>query len=112
MPHPESFGSDGLLRGRVVDRDGQLEVYLAGELDLASADALEARLVALAGASGGDVTVDCADLDFLGSTGIRALIGVSDRLSEAGRTLILRNVRGAPRRVLELTAVIDRLTVR
>ena len=111
MTHPESFGSDGLLRGRIVDRDGQVEVFLAGELDLASADAVEERLVELASASGGDVTVNCAELDFLGSTGIRALISASDRLSEAGRTLILRNVQGAPRRVLELTAVIERLTV-
>ena len=112
MPHPESFGPDGLLRGRIVDHGGQLEVQLAGELDLASADAFEARLLALAAECGGDVTLDCGDLEFLGSTGIRALIGVSDGLSETGRTLILRNVHGAPRRVLELTAVIDRLTVR
>ncbi len=111
MPHPESFGSDGLLRGRVVEWDGRIEVYLAGELDLASADAVEERLVQLASESGGDVTIDCTELDFLGSTGIRALIGVNDRLSDAGRTLTLRNVQGAPRRVLELTAVIDRLTV-
>ena len=97
---------DELVRVFVSHRDGHVEVVVRGELDLGSALALEGRLARLIAARTGDVSVDMADLAFLGSTGVRVLADAHRRLEEDGRRLVLRNVCGAPRRTLELVGLI------
>jgi anti-anti-sigma factor len=73
---------------------------VAGELDLATADELAARLEK-EGRGEGDLTLDLAELSFVDSTGIRALIRAADGMAGRGR-LILRDPSPAVRRVLEL----------
>ncbi len=111
MPYPERLGSDGLLHGRLHHMDGRLEYALSGDLDLASADALAERLVLLAELTPGDVYVDLADLEFLGSTGIRALLTVHADLAADGRRLVLRNTPDMPLRALDLTGVSETLNL-
>jgi len=111
VPYPESLDTDGLLRGRVDHGDGRAGYALSGELDLASADALRARLAQLAREHDGDVYLDLEDLEFLGSTGIRAVLSIHDELAEQHRRLVLVNVAGVPARALELTRVLEALNV-
>ena len=111
MPYPERLGSDGLLRGRLVHVDDRVDYALSGDLDLARADALGERLTALAVQTPGDVHVDLAELRFLGSTGIRALLSVHADLADHGRRLVLRNVQGVPLRALALTGLSETLSL-
>ena len=69
--------------------DRRVEYALSGDLDLASADALAERLALLAELAPGDVYVDLADLEFLGSTGIPTLLTVHADLAANGRPLVL-----------------------
>lgn len=109
MPHPETFGPEHLLRGRVEHRDGHVEFFIAGDLDLTGADPLRTRLVTLGTESPGDLILDLGQLEFLDSTGIRALILTQQELARSGRRLVLRNARGSVHRVLELTGLIGQL---
>jgi anti-anti-sigma factor len=81
--HP---GSDGVF-------------YLAGELDMASADTLEAKVQASLNGQV-DVVLDVADLTFVDSTGIRAFIRLAKQ--SAPRSLVLRNPKPNVERVLEI----------
>ncbi len=101
----------GLLRALVARVDGHVEISVFGELDLASADALLARIDEVARSSPCDVHLDLLHLEFLGSTGIGALISAHEALACDGRRLVLRNVNGAPRRSLELTRMLERLNI-
>lgn len=101
----------GLLRARVAHLDGRIDIAVSGELDLASADALLTYIDDVARSSSSDVHLDLLELDFLGSTGIAALITAHEGLACGGRRLVLRNLNGAPRRSLELTRVLERLHV-
>jgi anti-anti-sigma factor len=108
VPDPESFGSAGLLTGRVERSGDRTEVFLAGELDLAAVGPLHRRITGLAEDAPGEMCLDLAELEFLGSTGIRMLI---DLARELGTRLVVRNVGGMPRRALEMTQTIDMLRV-
>ena len=60
------------------DEDGRVRLGLVGELDIASASALEQRLRALA-AQGAPVVLDLGRLQFIDSSGLRELVrAVSD----------------------------------
>ncbi len=111
FPSAEWLDPYGLLRGHVTHLDGRVELLVAGELDLASADALLERIDALARESPGDVYIDLGELEFLGSTGIRALLAAHLSLMAGRRRLVLRNVRGTPLRALALTGALEQLHI-
>jgi anti-anti-sigma factor len=76
--------------------------YLAGELDVASADGLEATVLASLNGNA-DVVLDVGDLTFVDSTGIRAFIRLAN--GSAPRGVVLRNPRAHVAHVLELVRI-------
>jgi anti-sigma B factor antagonist len=75
-------------------------VRAAGELDLASVEALEEELRRNCDSS--SLTLDLAALSFIDSSGICALVKATERCRESGQELRILNVSGQVRRVLEL----------
>ena len=94
---------------RKHDRAAVLAV--TGELDLASSPALEGELERVSQSDAWVVIVDLRELEFLDSTGLGVLVKANHRAEEAGRRFAL--VRGGPQvqRLLNLTGIVDRLTV-
>ncbi len=95
----------------VVHMDGHTTVALGGELDLAAAPDLSARLESLIEASEGGITVDFTEVTFLDSTGLVAILTAQRRFGESGRRLKVRNPSTSVRRVLELSGASDVLDV-
>jgi anti-sigma B factor antagonist len=97
-----------------VDRTGTTSVgVLAGEIDLASIDALEAAITATEqdAAAGGDVVLDMSGVTFLDSSGLRVLVTANDRLASAGSRLVIRRPSASVLRVLEITGLLSTIVV-
>jgi anti-anti-sigma factor len=96
----------------ISDRDGRAVVVLRGELDLATAPDLEAALNERLD-SGQDVVVDLRELDFMDSTGLRALVTAHARVQDTDQSfLIVRPLPGAPiERILAVAGVATVLDV-
>lgn len=88
---------------RVAQGHAQRHVRLIGELDVAEADALIEDL-RTAVEPQGDLTLDLRALDFIDSSGVRALVTIAGHLSD-GSTLILSEPTPAVRRVLDLVGI-------
>jgi anti-anti-sigma factor len=84
----------------IADEDEPRRVRLIGELDLATADSLVRELDGIVAGRSGDLVLDMRELSFVDSTGIRALIGISNGIREGA--LVLEAPRAGVRRVLEL----------
>jgi anti-sigma B factor antagonist len=95
-----------------VRTDGRAAIItVSGELDLASAPALEAELEQ-AGASDSELLVlDLRGLEFMDSTGLSVIVKAHQRLSEDGRSLCLIRGPQQVQRLLDLTGVAERLTL-
>ncbi len=78
-------------------------VALHGELDLTSAPAFERELQEAAGSKPTRIVIDLSGLDFMDSTGLRALLQARERANEDGHQLSLRRGPHQVQRVLELT---------
>ena len=63
--------------------DGGATVTLAGELDIAGADALE-QAIDSARASGRWLTIDLRDLEFIDSSGLRVFLGLHNAAMRDG----------------------------
>ena len=83
-------------------------VALSGEFDLAGVERFEIALGRLESGPGA-VLVDLSGLDFMDSSGLRALVMADQRAKQAGRRLAI--VPGPPvvRRVFEITQLDERL---
>ena len=91
--------------------DGTVSVSVEGELDLANAAELEARLVAVDAEAPARVVLDLAALAFVDSTGLRVLLQADSRARERGYELALRAVTPTVLRVLEMTGALDVLRI-
>lgn len=83
----------------------------SGELDIATADQLQAAVIECLNRGCAQVVVDLRAVTFLDSSGIKALIAGHRRAQEltAGVTLIVGG--GGTRRALELTGLLDYMSV-
>ena len=91
-----------------VRYDGGVRVALRGDLDLAGVAAADSAIRdAMAGP--GDVTVDLAALDFIGSEGIRVVLRARERADGDGRALRVIAGDGAARRLIDILGLAERL---
>jgi anti-anti-sigma factor len=85
-------------------------VVLRGELDLPATSCLEPELTRLADEPGlAEVALDLRDLDFMDSSGLRAVLDGARLLGENERRLILVRGPSPVQRVFELTRTTERL---
>ncbi len=82
---------------------------LHGELDLASAPALDQQLRAAEEIGIRRVVVDLSGLEFIDSAGLHVLLDADRRLREHGPGLVLRRGPRAVQRIFELTGTVSSL---
>jgi anti-anti-sigma factor len=82
---------------------------LSGEVDMGTAKQVRADLSRVIRSNGGHLLIDCTDLTFIDSIGVTVLLEAHRRLEAGGRHMVLVNVSGAPRVVLESLGLTDLL---
>jgi anti-sigma B factor antagonist len=93
---------DEHLRIEIRNGTEPVEVTLIGEIDLAT----EGQVVeALSGVAGHEVIVDLSRVEYIDSSGLRALIMANKNSETAGGSLALRSPASAAARVLEMTGI-------
>jgi anti-anti-sigma factor len=91
----------------VDDVDGVPVLSLQGELDIASSSDLPTRLVGLAQASPPRLVVDLADLSFIDSSGVNALVETARAVQLDGGSIAFAAATPQVGRVLELVRLQD-----
>lgn len=84
-------------------------VVVRGEIDMQTAPKLEGAIDDVIANGARLVTLDLEAVDFLDSSGLRVILGASNKLDELDGQLLLEGASSAVERVLELTGVIERL---
>ena len=95
------------MKTTVTEIDGRLVALLSGELDTAATVETETALKPLFESQGKDLVLDCTELEFIASSGLRLLMNLLKKAKAAGERVILKNVNEVIRDVLELTGFIS-----
>lgn len=98
-----SSGED--LHLEVEDTEAGHVIRVRGELDLASAPQLSAALQAAGAPSGTPVVLDLAEVTFIDSSALRALVLAGRSLAESGRQLQIGPRSEMVTRVLTMTSL-------
>jgi anti-sigma B factor antagonist len=85
----------------------EIVLTLHGELDLTSAPVFEREARAAESTNPSRIVIDLAGLEFMDSTGLRALLLARERSRSEGHKLALRRGPRQVQRVLELTKTVE-----
>jgi anti-anti-sigma factor len=80
---------------------------VAGEIDISSAEEFGDGVRSLIEGVEGEVVLSLQNCGFIDSSGIRALIMLARELQTRGQTLVLSGLNGGPRRVFEITGLLN-----
>jgi len=91
----------------IQEIDGKLVATLCGELDTAAALETEKALEPLLHSEGKEVILDCSQLEYIASSGLRILLSILKQAKSVGSRVVLKNVNDVVRDVLELTGFVS-----
>ena len=91
------------MKTTIEEIDGKLVATLKGELDTAAALEAEEILKPLYNTNGKDVVIDCTELEYIASSGLRILLGILKGAKANGSKVVLRNVNEEIKNVFNLT---------
>ena len=83
-------------------------VTINGEVDASSAPLLATRLAELRSNGAALIIVNASHVEFMDSTGLRALIVADKAMRSIGGRLLIEGMSGAVQRVLEITGLLER----
>ena len=92
-------------------QDGQTRLALAGELDIASTPEFEEGLAKAESTEPGVLVLDLRKVEFIDSTGLRAVIAADERARNAGRRFVVVRGTAAVERVFSVTQLDQRLEI-
>ncbi|WP_181784754.1 STAS domain-containing protein [Pseudonocardia pini] len=88
------------------DVPGQVLVHLEGEIDLDNARTVEQQLAAAVTNKAVSVSLDCTEVEYLDSAGLRVLFALADRLALLQVRLEMTVPAGSPiRKAVELSGL-------
>ena len=95
------------MNTNITEKDGKYIVSLEGELDTAHALEVEQAMQPLHELSGKDITIDCAHLDYIASSGLRILLALLKSAKSKGNKVVLKNLNDEIKEVFKMTGFID-----
>ena len=95
------------MNAKLEEIDGKYVATLVGELDTAAAVEVEEILKPLYTSDGKDVVIDCTDLEYIASSGLRILISILKGAKATGSQVVMRGVNDDIKNVFKLTGFIS-----
>ena len=95
------------MKTEIKEIEGKMLVTLSGELDTAASAEVEAALQPLAECEGKDIVIDCSELEYIASSGLRILLGILKKAKAVGSRVVLKNVNDIISDVLKMTGFIS-----
>ncbi len=87
----------------ILETEGKITAALVGELDTAAALEVEKTLQPLYDSNGKDIIIDCTELEYIASSGLRILLSILKQARANGSRLVLKNVNEDIQEVFRLT---------
>ena len=91
------------MKTKIEEIDGKYVATLEGEMDTAAAVEAEEVLKPIYNSNGKDVIIDCTNLEYIASSGLRILLSILKGAKANGSKVIMRDVNDDIMNVFKLT---------
>jgi len=91
----------------IQEQDGNMVAILEGNLNTAVAAATEKAMSPLNDVEGKDIIIDCTNLEYISSAGLRIFLGILQNVEERGVHVYIKGVNEAVNDVFIITGFIN-----
>ena len=91
----------------ITRQENETVVRLSGRLDTPAAQEITPQMNELSGDAGGTVILDCTDLTYISSSGLRIFLTLRKAAAEKGGRVIVRNIGKEIRSVFMMTGFLN-----
>ena len=95
------------MNDRIEEIDGKYLATLEGEMDTAAALEAEEVLKPIYNSEGKDVIIDCTNLEYIASSGLRILLSILKGAKANGSKVVMRGMNDDIKNVFKLTGFIS-----
>lgn len=95
------------MKTRIEEIEGKFVATLVGEMDTAAAVEAEEVLKPLYQSNGKDVIIDCTNLEYIASSGLRILLGILKGAKSSGSRVVMKGMNDDIKSVFQLTGFIS-----
>jgi anti-anti-sigma factor len=95
------------MKTKIQEIDGKFIATLEGEMDTAAAVEAEEVLKPLYQSNGKDVIIDCTNLEYIASSGLRILLGILKGAKSCGSRVVMKGMNDDIKSVFQLTGFIN-----
>jgi anti-anti-sigma factor len=88
---------------RIEEQDGNMVAILKGSLDTAAAAETEKAMSPLNDVEGKDIIIDCTDLAYISSAGLRIFLGILQNAQAKGGHVYITGINDSVRAVFTIT---------
>ena len=92
---------------RIERGNNELTVYLIGRLDTPSSLEIAPQMNELSEQAGGTIVLDCTELSYISSSGLRIFITLRKAAAAKGGKIIVRNISNEIRSVFMMTGFLN-----
>jgi anti-sigma B factor antagonist len=85
-----------------TNTNGVVILGVAGRLDASNAPSLEAKLLGLIAGGSQRFVIDCAQLDYISSAGLRTLLVAAKRLNASGGKIVLASLKDQIKEIFDI----------
>ena len=88
---------------RIEEQDGNMVAILEGNLDTAAAAETEKAMSPLNEVEGKDIIIDCTDLAYISSAGLRIFLGILQSAKAKGGHVYIKGINDNVRSIFTIT---------
>ena len=92
-----------IMNTTIKKQDGKIVVILKGSLDTAFAAETEEAMSPLYDVTGKDIILDCTDLEYISSAGMRIFLDILQTTNKNGGDVYIKGIRDEVRHIFVLT---------
>lgn len=96
----------------VTRNNKEVTVRLSGRLDTPASLEIAPQMEALAADAGGTIILDCSELSYISSSGLRIFLSLRKAAAEKGGKIIVANITNDIRSVLMMTGFLNLFEIR
>ena len=87
----------------IQEQDSNMIAILEGSLDTAAAAETEKAMSPLYDVTGKDIIIDCTDLEYISSAGLRIFLGILHNAGEKGGHVYIKGINDKVRAIFTIT---------
>ena len=95
-----------MIQTTIKEEDGNMVAVLQGSLDTAAVPETEKAVLPLYECEGKDIIIDCTDLTYISSGGLRILLSILQDVERKGHDVFIKGVSNDVRAVFAMTGFV------